>query len=95
VKDHVIIIAMVSATCLGITLAMWCGCAQPVAKTATNVAVKIADDVCKELGAGDEPEWVVIACQAPDLVGGVVNIAMPRAQWAGVKARRIDAGPGK
>jgi len=72
------------------------GCSAQEAKTAKDVAIKVADETCKELETQPEPEWLALACAAEGVAGGVVKVLMPRAEWRAIRARAgRDAGPGK
>jgi len=66
------------------------------ASTASDVAVKVADDTCHELvDAGVLPEWVELVC---DTAAGPVRVLLPRQEWHSIllrKAGSVDAGPGK
>lgn len=82
-------------------------CTEQNAKTAADVAVRVADGVCKEeANQPAEPEWVAIACAIESAAGGVAHVVMPRAQWDVVRGKKpppcspakpptFDAGPGK
>jgi hypothetical protein len=63
-------------------LASAVSCTQQDTKTATNIATKIADDICKEETAQpDAADWVAIACAVEAPASGVVHVLMPREQW--------------
>jgi hypothetical protein len=76
-------------------------CSPGQAKTATSLAVRIADDVCKEVQntPADLPDWVELACQAEGVAAPIVRVLMPKQQWhetrMATKSGVKDAGPGK
>jgi hypothetical protein len=72
-------------------------CTQQQAKTAVTATVKIGADVCHEIedNAVAGSDWVHLVCTVLDAGGGIVNVIMPRTDWAAAKARKLDAGPGK
>ena len=66
------------------------GCSPAQQKTAENVAVKIAEDACKEIaGQTGSPDWVSLACTAGT---GIVNVVMPKSEWQTIKARKAGSG---
>jgi hypothetical protein len=84
------IIAMAAAACL-----LLAGCSAAQKRTAVTIATTVADDVCHELEQQPEPEWVTLVCAVEGVATDFVRVRMPRAQWAAVRARHLDAGPGK
>ena len=57
-------------------------CTTQDAKTAANVAVTVAQNVCQEEAQQpDAADWVQVACQAANVAGGIVHVLLPRAQW--------------
>lgn len=66
------------------------GCSPAQQKTAENVAVKIAEDACKEIAnQSGSPDWVSLACAAGT---GIVNVTMPKSEWQSIKARKASSG---
>jgi len=74
-------------------------CSPASNKTAADLTVRIADDVCQEIqNAGTDSTWIDLACTAIGAIdGGKVTVRMPRTEWHAIKARKspLDAGPGK
>jgi hypothetical protein len=86
---------------VAMSLGWTANCSPAQQKTAENVAVKIAEDACKEIaGQTGSPDWVSLACTAGT---DIVNVTMPKSEWQSIKARKAntaDAGtivpvPGK
>jgi len=77
---------------LSLVLVSHSACTGEQAKTAKDVIVRVADDVCKEEGKQpDEPELVAIACTAEGILAHVV---LPKKAWY-ARGPSKDAGPGK
>jgi hypothetical protein len=71
------------------------GCSPTQRKAAVAVTTTIADDICHEVEQQPQPDWVDLVCAVEGAVADVVRVRMPRAQWAELLARHVDAGPGK
>jgi len=71
-------------------------CGTPEAKIVEGIAVRVAEDVCKELqDAGADP-YVTLLCTLAD--GRSAKVQIPGTEWHAIKARKVgsvDAGPGK
>ena len=66
------------------------GCSPAQQQTAKTVAVKIAEDACKEIASeAGSPDWVTLACTAGT---DIVNVVMPKTEWASIKARKASVG---
>jgi isopentenyl phosphate kinase len=70
-------------------------CTKQQAVVGEKLAVKVADELCKELADPTEPEWVAVLCNVEGVVGGAVKVLLPRKEWGAIRSRRADAGPGK
>jgi hypothetical protein len=77
---------------LGIVMILACTPSQQqTAKTAENVVVRIADDLCQaEAQQPNDPQWVAVACKAE---GIVFHVILPSTQWQAVHAAHITAPP--
>jgi hypothetical protein len=64
-------------------------CTASEAKTAANIGLMIAADLCKEVPQDVQSDTVQLACT----VNGIVQtVLMPRVQWEAMKAASVDAG---
>lgn len=96
----------ISAACIGAAFLglgfcaslMVQSCTTQDARTARDIAVRIAADICTEEAnekSTTAPDWVAIMCTAGE--GIIAHVTMPRAQWYQVRAmtRPNDAAVGK
>jgi hypothetical protein len=83
-------LSVATLSLLLISLTAGDGCSAAQQQAVANTAVTISQDLCKEVAnQPNTPEWVTLACTVGN---AVVNVVMPKTEWASIKARKLGVG---